>query len=295
MVHHIKVKDGYGTLADLGVTVQYFPCFRNRDRAPHTVSEVLLSVILRGRGLHILDGQEFPEQAPAVTVTHYGQSHTIVPAAQGMEIMNILLDLGRHALPRLSPDLSRVVPLFLPLHPKFQNRLNRVTRIAFDNEQTLRQLVFQLYDEIRAKAPGYAIAVHDLLRLFLVACCRQVMNAGYTPLVSVDNPSTHRLEAVREYMDRHFACPLSLDALARRCGLSKSYFAHAFKRHTGKTPMGYRLEKQIQAALLALRNTDQKIAAIALDCGFNDLSYFNRSFKKTIGQTPMQVRRRSGG
>jgi AraC-like DNA-binding protein len=55
--------------------------------------------------------------------------------------------------------------------------------------------------------------------------------------------------------------------------------------------VGYLLQRRLQEAMLRLRGSDDKVLAIALDCGFRDLSYFNRQFKSRVGMTPTQYRR----
>ena len=50
-------------------------------------------------------------------------------------------------------------------------------------------------------------------------------------------------------------------------------------------------ERRLQAAMLALRSTDDKVLAIALDCGFRDLSHFNRKFRDLVGVSPTAYRR----
>ena len=61
--------------------------------------------------------------------------------------------------------------------------------------------------------------------------------------------------------------------------------------YTGKRVFDYLIERRIQAALIRLRSTDDKILTIALECGFNDLAYFNRKFKQLLQITPSAYRR----
>ncbi|MEI8342045.1 MAG: helix-turn-helix transcriptional regulator [Verrucomicrobiota bacterium] len=57
-----------------------------------------------------------------------------------------------------------------------------------------------------------------------------------------------------------------------------------------KSVFDYLIERRIQAAMMRLRGGDEKILAVAMDCGFNDLSYFNRKFKQLVGILPTQYR-----
>ncbi len=62
------------------------------------------------------------------------------------------------------------------------------------------------------------------------------------------------------------------------------------KSYTGKTIFEYLIEKRIQAAMLRLQSSDEKVLTIALECGFNDITYFNRTFRRLTGQSPRQYR-----
>jgi AraC-like DNA-binding protein len=100
----------------------------------------------------------------------------------------------------------------------------------------------------------------------------------------------HRLEQLRQYLDHAYAEPLTLDALAQRARLSCTSLCRAFKAYTGKRLFDYLIERRIQAAMIALRGTDEKVVTIALNSGFRDLAYFNRKFKQLVGVTPTAYR-----
>jgi AraC-like DNA-binding protein len=97
---------------------------------------------------------------------------------------------------------------------------------------------------------------------------------------------------LRDFLDQHYAEPHTLESLARRSRLSRTYLCRAFKSYTGKRLFDYLIERRIQAAMMRLRGAGDKVLAVALDCGFNDLSYFNRKFKQLVGVTPSQYRGR---
>ena len=59
---------------------------------------------------------------------------------------------------------------------------------------------------------------------------------------------------------------------------------------TGKTLIGYLTERRLQAALVLLRSTDDKVLSIALDCGFESLGHFYRLFQSQFAMTPRAYR-----
>ncbi len=98
------------------------------------------------------------------------------------------------------------------------------------------------------------------------------------------------IEKAMDTMRQTVATPLSLDAYARRAGLSVSQFSHLFKRHYGTSPMAYFTELRIQRAKELLDNKHLSIKEVSWKLGFEDQLYFSRLFKKVSGISPSAYR-----
>lgn len=282
-------KSQLSSLTTLGVAVEYFPNYVNRKIAMHSLDVVLVSFIVRGKGRHIIGDEVFGETGASLAVTHYGQQHDILTDRRGMEVINLYLDLQNHPLPVLPRELHQILPLLLPLHPKFQHRLNRIVRLEFDDPRPLANLLLSIRDELNAKEPGYEEVALTFLKLFLIGCCRHAARKGLAARTPA-SPVHGSLEELRDFLDRNYVEPHTLESLAKRSRLSRAYLCRAFKAYIGKRIFDYLIERRIQAAMMRLRGGDEKVLGIALDCGFNDLSYFNRKFKQIVGVTPTEYR-----
>lgn len=84
----------------------------------------------------------------------------------------------------------------------------------------------------------------------------------------------------------------SVEELARRCGLSRSYFARAFKARMGLPPHRWLMRLRVERAQDRLEWTSESIAEIALNCGFADQSHLTRVFHTITGTSPAAWRRR---
>ena len=84
---------------------------------------------------------------------------------------------------------------------------------------------------------------------------------------------------------------ISLEELAKACGLSRGHFARAFKAATGDTPIDWLVRQRIGLAKQCLRNSKLSVEDIAEQCGFADQSHFTRVFSKHVGNTPGRWRR----
>jgi AraC-like DNA-binding protein len=274
----------------MGIAVQHFPRYVNKTYAPHGLAMVLLTYIVSGSGRHIMGDHVFQETGGSIAVTHYRQEHEIITDDTGMEIYNIYLDLSRHGLPQLPSEFHGVLPEILPLDPAFHNQVNRRVRIKFDNPDPVTALVVRMYNELLFPEAGAEEVVRSMFRVLLIECCRQARKSSLEPLSQTAGPPIPWLEELRRKLDSEHRSQVSVEDLASDFGRTTSHLCRAFKKYTGKTVMDYVMERRVQSAMLQLRGTTDKIAGVALDSGFNDLSHFNRTFKRMLGCSPREYR-----
>ena len=99
-----------------------------------------------------------------------------------------------------------------------------------------------------------------------------------------------KLAEVLHQLETAYDAPVSPSSLAKKAGMTKVRFARTIKRIHGITPMQWITKTRITAGCRLLRETNDSIATIALDCGFSDHSAFTRAFRTAIGITPTQFR-----
>jgi len=101
-----------------------------------------------------------------------------------------------------------------------------------------------------------------------------------------------RVAAALRRIDAQEGLRLPIDELAAEAAVSPFHFLRVFEQVVGATPGQYMLRMRLRRAAVRLRRSDDTIAAIALDCGFEDLSTFNRQFRRATGLTPGAYRTR---
>lgn len=92
-------------------------------------------------------------------------------------------------------------------------------------------------------------------------------------------------------MHEHYHTGITARELAKMYNMSLSSFSHYFKRKTAKTYSSYLTDIRIGHVCKRLRSTEDSIAEIAFECGFQNLSNFNRLFKNKMGRTPNSYRK----
>jgi AraC-like DNA-binding protein len=109
-------------------------------------------------------------------------------------------------------------------------------------------------------------------------------------LASAAENRNRRLLRARDAMDRDFAKPLDVPALARVAFMSPAHFSRQFRATFGETPHRYLQRRRIERACAMLRDTDETVTAIALAVGFDSLGTFSRTFAQIIGRSPTRYR-----
>ena len=101
-----------------------------------------------------------------------------------------------------------------------------------------------------------------------------------------------QLQAVRAFMDEHFAEPLSLDELAQVAHLSRYHFIRLFQRFFYETPHQYLTRKRLDQAKYLLANSTLSVTDICFAVGFESMGSFSTLFHKTVGWAPSIYRAR---
>lgn len=283
------------TLQKYGVAVRFFPRYVNLTPKLHSVDTVLISVILRGKGRHLLGEESYDEAGGSIAVTHYEQQHDVVTDRHGMDIYNVYLDLRNHPLPLLPPSLRATATTILPVHPRLLHALNRRLWFRISNPDQLFQSLSRMESEMDEENPGAEEILRHSFQIFLIDICRDAQRNGVSVLGASDKQFPNWLEKLRRQLDEEFHHSITLEDLADEAGVSITYLCRVFKEYTGRTIVEYLVERRIQSALWKLRDSDEKIITIALGSGFNDLAYFNRTFRRIVGTTPSAYRRRFRG
>jgi transcriptional regulator GlxA family with amidase domain len=105
--------------------------------------------------------------------------------------------------------------------------------------------------------------------------------------------SNRRMLRARDAMDRNFAEPLDIVALARIAHVSEAHFIRTFRATFGETPHRYLQRRRVERAMAMLRQTERSITDVCMAVGFTSLGTFSRTFREIVGESPRDYRSRS--
>lgn len=105
-------------------------------------------------------------------------------------------------------------------------------------------------------------------------------------------PAVFHLRRARDLIDRNFAEPLDLDAMAAAAGFSRYHFARGFRAAYGETPGRYLTRRRVERAQDLLRSADLTVTEICHIVGFSGLGSFSSTFSVLVGVSPTEYRGR---
>lgn len=160
----------------------------------------------------------------------------------------------------------------------------------------IKQLLEKSISEMTSRSYGYDSIVSSIITSLLTCLSRiwlenglkldEALTASYT-----GNPY---FEQITEYIEAHYKEALRVQSLAKRCGMSYSYFAKSFRELYGRSCKEYIEFVRMNKVMDLLLFTNLDLNYISQETGFADCSHLIRTFKKYKGCTPKQWKRKVG-
>ena len=101
------------------------------------------------------------------------------------------------------------------------------------------------------------------------------------------------LRRARDLMDRDYAQPLDVPALARAALMSAGHFSRSFRAAFGETPYNYLMTRRIERAKALLRRGDLSVTEVCMAVGCTSLGSFSSRFTELVGESPSAYRARN--
>lgn len=262
----------------------------------HDFWEIAFAV--KGSGQHEDQQGRLPILSGDVWIVRPGQWHAYPLVGDSLSIFNLLLS---HAfistyLPSL-PALSYFGDTFFTsaLDP-YQYVLSTplaYMRLSPQGLERIHALLIELASELERAAKGSAA--------LCVGIVLQILGLLERYGTSQPGPSAGSLAArydpgvlaAVDYIEQHYALPLTLDEIADQSGYAPTYLTRKFRQYLGMPPIDYLLQVRLQHACALLQNTTDAVTAIALAVGFSDSRYFATRFRAELGVTPTVFRRQA--
>ena len=271
-------------------------------RSRHVHETIELHFILEGQRLMFVDRETYRLSPHSAIVVNHNLIHK-TSTAPGFppDHHNFILQLDRSRFDALLNAAG------LKGFDDFGDRFNGVA--SFDDSEW--RLVLSVISEFKAMCTedknGGTVSMEDahaflylqaleLASIFAKARRRLLQveleaNQKVVPETVVMTGVHQKVHEVALYLQTHIHESVSLEELAQRFFMSRSYLTRSFRNVTGFSVVEYMTYIRIQKAQQLLRESDRSITEIADLCGFGNITYFEKVFKTTTGHTPVQYRK----
>ena len=247
---------------------------KKRDRPLHSHDSLCeLLFVYRGFGQYDICNQSYPIQAGDILFYNQGDLHEVrstLDAEIGtycFGLTNVRLD----GLPVNHLLAEGAVPI-------------RQSGVMLDFLQQLCERAYQLLDtDLCGKAAAQCLASTILLIAHKIEA-EMIPTAGSAA-------DTRMADRIRDYLDRQFTEPVTLQSVAAAFRCSEPYISHVFKKATGYSPIQYVIRRRIGLAQTYLISSDYTATQIATLVGYDNTNYFNTLFTKIVGISPIRYKK----
>lgn len=101
------------------------------------------------------------------------------------------------------------------------------------------------------------------------------------------------MRRVRDRIDREYARPLDVEALARGVHMSAGHLSRQFREAYGESPYSYLMTRRIERAMALLRRGDLTVTEVCFEVGCSSLGTFSTRFSELVGVSPSVYRERA--
>jgi AraC-like DNA-binding protein len=258
----------------------------------HKHPEIQITWVKEGEGALIAGNYLQPFSAGQVVLLGSNQPHLFRSSPEYFEpnsslkihAFGVFFDLNGQLKPLLElPELAGI--------KKFLERSEWGLKYPLSSSTEIAALIVAL--QLAEGSRRIAIFL-DLLHLLASDPCSEVLASSGAS--SFNEAEGRRMATIYKFMLDHFDQDISLAEVAQLAHLTPQAFCRYFKHRTRKTFTQFLTEIRVNAACKKLiQYPDVAVAAIALDCGFNNIHHFNRTFKQLIGEAPRQYVKRYRG
>ena len=258
--------------------------FDPKDEPLHDQDFVEIIYVLEGKGVHCINGVEYPVQRGNLLFINYGCTHSL-KAVEKLVAYNVMLGVEFFEKAFLNSN-NIFSALALTSFEEIQSRLDHASPlVSFQKEQEeIRFILKKIKMELDGNNLGKSGMLESYMNVLLTNVFRKMLVSG--------NREGEVIPAeVIEYIQNHCGEKLALKALAEQCFYNPSYFSRLFKKTYNMTLTEFIMEQRLKKSCDLLRNTELSVDEIAVSCGFTDRTGFYNRFKEKYGCTPGEYKK----
>ncbi len=199
-------------------------------------------------------------------------------------------DRVREITIQFSPDIFEKNFVNKSQFDSIRKMLERGQRgIAFPMSAILK--IYPILNDLSYEQDSFYAVMKFFTILYELSRCERARSLSSSPFARVETHSdSRRIQMIQQYINQNYKQDIRLGVVSQMAGMSPVAFSRFFKTRTGKSLSEYIIDVRLGYAANLLIDTNNTVAEICYDCGFNNLSNFNRIFKKKKNCSPKEFR-----
>ncbi|MBR0261223.1 MAG: helix-turn-helix transcriptional regulator [Selenomonadaceae bacterium] len=165
--------------------------------------------------------------------------------------------------------------------------------LSLGKENFVANLLPDIYKMFHGKKNYYEVCRHLAMGIFFML--REKIAERDKNLKPTKQKRERLMYRIMDYINEHYAEPLTLKKISEAVYISEAHLSHYFKKDAGLSPMQYMMQRRIGEAQSKLIETSQPIQDIGEELGFVSSAHFSKMFKKYVGITPKEYRSHFSG
>ncbi|NBJ93611.1 AraC family transcriptional regulator [Parablautia muri] len=239
----------------------------------HWHEQIELHYVVRGKTVIRLEQEETVADKGALVIVNSNVLHEGYCRGGEMEVMVVIFDME---------DFSQ----------EFADK-NIIFRPLISGDDEISRIMLRIHEEYKRKEIGYQLVCKgELLKLVTYLARNDAVEMLSEEDLLKRRKKLERLNTVYQYIENHYAEPITNRELAEMVHLSEGRFCHIFKESAGASPLQYINEIRLNKAMKLLKKGDFTATQAAETVGFLDYNHFGRMFRKYFGCTPLEARKK---
>lgn len=271
------------TYEDLNPTFLYFCTLKRNEEETnyHCHDFIEFSIILKGEGAHVIDGEVCPVKEGDFVIYNPGTYHrSLVTSADNcaLECFLSFSDVHFKNLPKGQ----------MPL-------ISGENIIAMDAiiKQEIFKICSAMEKEYQSWKPGRYFMLKSYLIQIILLIIREQQDSQKVPSGCIFESTSRKyvVKKIIHYFSQHYSEKISLDQIAQNMYLSTFYISRIFKSETGESPINYLINLRMEKARDLIEKEEAiSVQNVAACVGYDDVYHFSKLFKKHYGVAPSKYR-----
>lgn len=261
---------------------------KQKATEPHRHDYLEMVFVMKGKGVHILNGKKTVVEKGDYFIIDYGAYHKYTTIGNtGFEIINVLfkpeiIDKSLVNCKSFRDLLNNYLIRF-----SYQTLSGSPTNVVYrDDDNIIFDLIRKIGTEYDNKNAGYLEIMRCYIIEILINTVRKIKKEDANILYNDYS------KFIMDCVDENYMTKITLSDISKRLNFSLPYMCKRFKSDTGMSFNEYLQKKRIEQSCRLISNTDKKISEIAELVGYGDIKFFNQIFKKHLKMTPREFKKR---